>query len=100
MAESTIDFIIESKVRDILSEQRLLREEMRQPGGARMMPNIKRGAFRLWVFVAALWVGLVGFSWSGTFAGAWREGCFHDDGVSWARGARQTGSGTATWRSE
>ena len=51
---------------------------------------MKRGFFRLWVVVAVLWVGLVSWSWSDTFAGAWREGCFHDDGVSWAPAAPRT----------
>ena len=43
---------------------------------------MKRGFFSVWIVVSILGVGLVGFSWSGIFAGAWREGCFHDDGVS------------------
>jgi hypothetical protein len=52
--------------------------------------NIKRGAFRLWVVVTVLWVGLVGWSLAETFPGAWREGCFHDDGIWWAPAAHKT----------
>jgi hypothetical protein len=52
--------------------------------------NIKRGAFRLWIIGAVLWSGLVGWSLAETIPGAWREGCFHDDGVSWAPAAPKT----------
>jgi hypothetical protein len=41
--------------------------------------NLRQGAFRIWVLVAVLWVGLVGWSWSDTFEASFQNKCWLSD---------------------
>ena len=38
--------------------------------------NVSQGAFRLWVWFAVLWVGLVGLIWQSTIQQSFEHGCW------------------------